>query len=102
ASHELNTPVAVVLGLAQLWKITLGDQATPAERHWVERMHSAGKRLAGTVERMLKLIRADEFAPPLGLQPTPVEPLARGVVAELEPFLTARRQRVEADIHPDL
>jgi signal transduction histidine kinase len=28
ASHELNTPVAVVLGLAQLWKLTQADKAT--------------------------------------------------------------------------
>ena len=102
ASHELNTPVAIVLGLAQLWKLTQGDSATPTERHWVDRMQNAGKRLAGTVEKMLKLIRADEFSGPLDLRPTPLAPLVLGAVAEMEPFLSARKQQVEVDLDPAL
>lgn len=102
ASHELNTPVAVVLGLAQLWKLTQWEQATPAERHWVERMQNAGTRLAGTVEKMLKLIRSDVFGRPLEPRPTELEPLMREVVAEMGPFLDARRQHVDLELAPDL
>jgi signal transduction histidine kinase len=102
ASHELNTPVAVVLGIVQLWKLTQGEKASAPERHWVERIHSAGKRLAGTVERMLKLIRADELATPLEFVPTALEPLVRDVVAEMSPFLSARGQQLELDLHPEL
>ena len=102
ASHELNTPVAVVLGLAQLWKLTQADKATPSERHWVERMQNAGKRLAGTVEKLLKLIRADEFARPLDLASTPLEPLVRDAAAEMAPFLAARRQEIAFELDPAL
>jgi signal transduction histidine kinase len=102
ASHELNTPVAVVLGMTQLWKMTQGEAASPAERNWAERIHNAGRRLAATVERMLKLARSDELSQPLERRPTPLEPLARGVVADLGPFLQARRQRVELAIDPAL
>ncbi len=49
ASHELNTPVAVVLGMVQLWKLTQAEHATPAERNWVDRIFHAGKRLSATV-----------------------------------------------------
>ena len=62
ASHELNTPVTVVLGLTELWKMTQGEAAEPAERAWVDRIHGAGKRLASTVERMLKLLKNDQLA----------------------------------------
>lgn len=86
ASHELNTPVAVVLGMAQLWKLTQGETATASERHWVDRIFSAGKRLAATVERMLKLVRTDDLSRPLDLQRTPLEPLVRGVVDEMGAF----------------
>ncbi len=102
ASHELNTPVAVVLGMTQLWKLTQGDTATPAERHWVDRIFSAGKRLAATVERMLKLVRADDLSRPLDLQRTPLEPLIRSVVDEMGAFLRARNQVVALDLDPKL
>ncbi len=74
ASHELNTPVAVVLGMTQLWKLTQGDSATPSERHWVDRIYNAGRRLAATVERMLKLICTDDLSRPLDIEATDLEP----------------------------
>ena len=102
ASHELNTPVAVVLGMAQLWTMAQGEHAGAAERNWVARIHNAGKRLAATVERMLKLARADELTHPLDLATTELGPLVLGVIAELGPFLTARGQRVELRLDPRL
>jgi signal transduction histidine kinase len=102
ASHELNTPVAVVLGMAQLWKLTQGETASLSERHWVDRIYSAGKRLAATVERMLKLIRTDDLSRPLDLQRTALDPLVRDVVAEMAPFLRARRQQIDLDLDPRL
>jgi signal transduction histidine kinase len=100
ASHELNTPVAVVLGMAQLWKLTQGETSTPTERHWVDRIFSAGKRLAATVERMLKLVRSDDLSRPLDLQPTQLDALVRRVVDDMGSFLRARRQEVELDLDP--
>jgi signal transduction histidine kinase len=102
ASHELNTPVAVVLGMAQLWKLTLGESASASERNWVDRIQSAGKRLATTVERMLKLVRTDEMSHPLDLQATPLAPLVDEVVAEAGVFLQARGQSVVLDLDPAL
>jgi signal transduction histidine kinase len=102
ASHELNTPVAVVLGMAQLWKLAQGDNATPAERYWVDRIHTAGKRLAGTVERILKLTRAGELRATFDPRPTPLEPLVRNVAVELMPFLDARRQRLDVEVEAGL
>jgi signal transduction histidine kinase len=102
ASHELNTPVSVVLGMAQLWKLTQGDKASPAERNWIDRIHSAGKRLAATVERMLKLVRTDVLSQPLELQATALGPLVHDTVAEFEPFLAARGQGVEVELDPML
>src|SRR5947209_14034195 len=87
ASHELTTPVAVVLGEAGLWKASLHESASAAQRGWVERVELAAKRLAATIERMFKLIRADEFSQTLNLKLTPLEPLVREVVGALHPFL---------------
>ena len=62
ASHELNTPVTVVLGMIELWKMSQGQSASPTERQWVDRIGAAAGRLARTVERMLKLVRNREFS----------------------------------------
>lgn len=102
ASHELNTPVAVILGMTELWRFTQGESATPAERGWVDRIHASGRRLAATVERMLKLLWADRFDSPLELVETPLEPLLRRVIAELAPYLDARGQRAELRNDPGL
>ena len=102
ASHELNTPVAVVMGLAELWRHTQGANAPPAERAWVDRIQAAGRRLAGTVERMLKLLRAERFGDTLLLADGELEPVVREVVREVAPFLEARGQRVEVRVAPGL
>ena len=102
ASHELNTPVAVVLGMTQLWRLTQGEDASPAERHWVDRIYSAGKRLAATVERMLKLARSDDLSRPLDIERTALGPLVLSVVDDLGPFLQARNQQVDLDLDPAL
>ena len=102
ASHELNTPVTVVLGLTELWKMTMGERATDAERTWVDRIHGAGRRLALTVERMLKLLKADQVAPTLDLAMVELEPIVRRAVGELQPFTNARNQEIAIEVGPDL
>jgi len=102
ASHELNTPVAVVLGMTELWKMTQGPNASAAERGWVERIEAAGKRLATMVRRMFELLRADRFDETLEPVPTELEPLLLRTLADLQPFLQARRQTVEVRTAADL
>ncbi|MBX6313556.1 MAG: hybrid sensor histidine kinase/response regulator [Isosphaeraceae bacterium] len=102
ASHELNTPVAVILGMTELWKMTQGATAPPSERAWVDKIHAAGRRLAATVERMMKLLRADRFGETLDLHQVELEPLLRRAVADLQPYLDTRRQRVEVQVAPGL
>lgn len=100
ASHELNTPVTVVLGLTDLWKLSLTNDATRPERQWVERINAAARRLAKTVQRMFKLVENREFGQTLNLETVELEPLVREAIEELTPYLEARKQRVEVEIEP--
>jgi signal transduction histidine kinase len=100
ASHELNTPVAVILGMTELWRLSQAPDAADSERAWVDRIHSAGRRLAGSVERMLKLLWADRFDRTLEPRPTELEPLIMAVVGELGPYLVARGQTLRLDAEP--
>jgi signal transduction histidine kinase len=102
ASHELNTPVAVILGMAELWKMSQSERASTTERAWIDRIQAAGKRLAATVERMLKLSRTGELNPTLSLQIVDLESMVRSVLAELEPYVSARAQTIQLDLDPEL
>ncbi|WP_240911448.1 hybrid sensor histidine kinase/response regulator [Paludisphaera soli] len=98
ASHELNTPVTVIKGLADLWKMSQGPTASPVEVDWVDRIHAAAARLARTVERMLKLVDTQAFARPLSVEPVDLEPLIRGAVDVLSPYLEKRGQSVDVSV----
>jgi signal transduction histidine kinase len=102
ASHELNTPVAIVLGLAELWKLSEGPGASPEQHAWIDRMRGAAKRLADIVGRMLKLLRAEQFDHTLDLEPTDLTTLLGDVVAGVGPFLEARGQTVAVEAEPEL
>lgn len=100
ASHELKTPVAVVLGYTSLWKMTQTGEASPNQKSWIERIESAARRLSGTVDRMLKLLRADQLEATLDYQRVDPRELIQAVLVELQPFLTARAQTVDLRIEP--
>jgi signal transduction histidine kinase len=102
ASHELNTPVTVMLGMLELWKMSQGESASPTERQWVDRIGAAAGRLARTVEKMLKLVRNREFSQSLDTQPIELGPLVRQAIDELSPYLELRSQAVSVSIEPDL
>lgn len=102
ASHELNTPVTVVLGMLELWKMSQSPSASPQERQWVDRIAAAATRLARTVERMLKLVRNRDFSQSLDKQPTEIEPLVQQAIDELAPYLELRSQAVSVSVEPNL
>jgi signal transduction histidine kinase len=102
ASHELNTPVTVVLGMLELWKMSQGPNASAAERQWVDRIGTAAGRLARTVERMLKLVRNREFSQSIEKKPIELEPLIRQAIDDLSPYLELRSQAVAVSIEPHL
>lgn len=102
ASHELNTPVAVVLGMADLWAMSLGEQAPPEQSAWVERIRQAGRRLACTVERMLTLLQADRLNEGVAHHPVALEPVLRSALDDVAPFLEARQQTVVLRLDPAL
>jgi signal transduction histidine kinase len=102
ASHELNTPVTVVLGMLELWKMSLRPDAPPTELQWLDRIGAAAQRLARTVERMLKLVRSGEFGGSLEKATVAIGPLVRRTVDDLTPYLELRGQSVAIEVEPDL
>jgi len=102
ASHELNTPVTVILGLAELWRLSQAATASAAERDWVDRIHAAAGRLARTVDRMFALVENEEFAHVLNTEAVVVETLIDDALESLKPYLEARGQTVSVTVQPGL
>jgi signal transduction histidine kinase len=102
ASHELNTPVTVVLGTLELWKMSQGENASLQERQWFDRIGASARRLARTVERMLKLVRNRDFTHSLEWETVEVQPLLRRAADELVPYLELRRQNLTLEVEPNL
>ncbi len=101
-SHELNTPLTVVLGMIDLWRMSQSATASPVERQWVDRIGAAAGRLARTVDRMLKLVRNRDFAQSLSIETVELLPIAERVVEELSPYLELRRQKVTIYLDPEV
>jgi signal transduction histidine kinase len=102
ASHELNTPVTVMLGMIELWKMSQAQNASAVERQWVDRIAAAAGRLAKTVEKMLKLVRNREFSQSVDAVPIEFEPIVRQAITDLSPYLERRDQAVSVFIEPDI
>jgi signal transduction histidine kinase len=102
ASHELNTPITVVLGTLELWKMSQSETASPVERQWIDRISAAAGRLGRIIERMLKLVRNRDLSPSLDKESIELEPVVRRAIEELTPYLELRRQTITTDIEPDL
>jgi signal transduction histidine kinase len=102
ASHELNTPVTVVLGLTDLWSMSLGCDCKGPERQWVERIQTAALRLAKTVHRMFKLVRCNKFSQALEIETVHLEPLIEQAVDALRPYLLSRGQSIVVQVDPAL
>jgi signal transduction histidine kinase len=101
-SHELNTPLTVVLGMIELWKMSQSGTASPIERQWVERIGGAAGRLARTVDRMLKLVRNRDFGQSLNTETVELRSITESVLDELAPYLELRRQTVTVSIDPEV
>ncbi len=102
ASHELNTPVTVMMGMIELWKMSQAENASAVELQWVDRIGAAAVRLAKTVEKMLKLVRNREFSQSVDAKSIEFEPIVRQAIADLSPYLERRGQAVSVSIEPDI
>lgn len=63
ASHELKTPLTVILANTDIL-LSHPEATVLQQRRWVENTHAEGMRMKGLVEDMLYLAKADIAAPP--------------------------------------
>ncbi len=98
ASHELKTPLTVILSSAQL----LEQSAAPEQAPYVDNIQAEGRRMKALVEDMLTLFRAQKSA---GTPPDTAADLSETAVTEalrFEPVAFEAGHLLDYDIAPSL
>ncbi len=98
ASHELRTPVALILAHAQ--GALLHVQTPEDYREALADCVQAAQRMKSLIESLLDLARFDANAERFQLAPCDLAVLANDCVKLLRPLAEAKRLRLEVDLQP--
>ena len=100
ASHELKTPLTVVLSSAEL----LGEHALPGSREgtYVDNIRAESLRMRALVEDMLTLSRTESGVTGASFADVDLSDLAAGAVLRFEPVAYEAGRQLHDDITPDL
>ncbi len=96
-SHELNTPVQVILGMLSLLEQHDPDKSTSWERA-LKVAHRRATNLKDLVTRILKISQVGEYWSRLDRADVSPDKLVRQVVSEVTPYITLRGQTLEVDV----
>ena len=100
-SHELNTPTAIILGYASLLQRGTTAKDPEAFMQAMQGIKASGLRMKGITEKIGKMMAADLTAIELNLEEVDVSALVTAIVAELDPVLKARKQRIDVESDGD-
>lgn len=101
ASHELKTPLTVILANAGI--VESHPTATVAEEgKWIAYIREEAQRMKGLVEDMLFLAKYDDARRPKGVQDCSLSDLVTGCVLRFESVAFEAEVALDSEIEPDL
>lgn len=98
ASHELRTPVSLILTHAQ--GALLHEQSPDEYREALTDCAQAAQRMKSLIESLLDLARFDAGAEAMQLEPCDLADLARNCATLLRPLTEAKRLRLDLGLQP--
>jgi signal transduction histidine kinase len=101
ASHEFNTPITLVLGLAELLRLC-NPARSDQEQEIVRQITNSGKQLSRLVTNMLTLLRAEDFRKTLERCPVNLAELIQRVADQVRLFTRARHIQLHTKLAEDL
>lgn len=99
ASHELKTPLTVILSNAELL------ESAPLEERsarWADNIHSEARQMKSLVEEMLTLARADNMAPTVQFTEVSLSDVAADCALAFEPVAFEAGKRLDYEIDEDI
>jgi len=94
ASHELKTPLTVIMGYSELLLTDMKDQLTETTSEMVQNISAAGARLDNIVKDMVDVSMIDQKQMSLKLGQVDINALVETAVKELRYFLVLRKQEI--------
>jgi signal transduction histidine kinase/DNA-binding response OmpR family regulator len=95
ASHELRTPMTMMLGLSEL--LLDGEPPEDERRSWYSTINRETKRLATILDDMLDVSKIQAGSVRLDIEPVTIQQVAADVVADLAPQAIHHKLSVEVD-----
>ena len=102
ASHELKTPLTVIIGYADLILNESSASVDAPVREMVWNIADAAERLTGIVHDMVDVSMLDSRRLPLESRSADANRLLRQVAADYEKFIVQRRQQIVLDLQENL
>ncbi len=95
ASHDLRSPLNIVLGFSHVLLDKLGPQVTGEQRHWLVQVERSARQMHQLIEALMRLSQLGRQA--LSLEAVDVASLARSVAADLRQEEQHRRVLLQID-----
>jgi PAS domain S-box-containing protein len=93
-SHEIRTPVAAVVGYADLLEAEIGGPLTAAQRTYVDRLRASTGHLLSLVEGVLDLAKVEAGRVTLDVREWPLDATVEDALAMVRPQADGRRVRL--------
>jgi signal transduction histidine kinase len=97
ASHELNTPLTIVLGMLQLASVRTKDDVL---KNCLDRATRAAHRLQHLLTNTFKLLQQSEFHRSLERTEIDIADLFREIRDDLDPYMMERKHHWSMEINP--
>lgn len=94
ASHELKTPLTVIMGYSELLLTDMKDQLTETSGEMIQNISTAAARLDNIVKDMIDVTMIDQKLMELKLDQVNINELIESTVKELRFFLMLRKQEI--------
>jgi signal transduction histidine kinase len=101
-SHELNTPIAIILGYVFLLRKEIDGKFGELTDKALGGIDSSAMRLKNISTRIFKMLSDEGPASTLNLESLPVSEFIDSVKAHVEPFLHKRQQALQVHIADDI
>src|SRR5207253_7866380 len=90
-SHELKTPLNIILGYADLLLMGLPARLPDESRNAVDRLRTSARDLIGRLDEILTFARMDDEPDEPAIEEVDISGVVREAVASLQPIAEQRR-----------
>lgn len=101
-SHELNTPIAVILGYEFLLRRELHDNGNVVVNKALTGIESSANRLKRISERIFKMLATEDSSMTLQLEEVTPASFIESLRKQVDTFAAKRQQTIAFDVDPEL